>query len=99
MRPLERLANRDQTPIVLVIDAVDEATTYSGKPTIYDLAGELAATANVRVILSTHPGVRCRTCSSSCETPAWSVSNWRATIHKTWKMYGPIFGKRHKRQP
>ena len=57
LRSLQRLDARQAEPIVLVIDAVDEATTYSGKPTIYDLVAGLGAAANVRVILSAHPGV------------------------------------------
>jgi len=56
VRPLKRLAAREKKPVVLTIDAVDEATSYSGQTTIYDLLTGLGATANARIVLTAHPG-------------------------------------------
>ncbi|HBY99420.1 MAG TPA: hypothetical protein DEP84_36695, partial [Chloroflexi bacterium] len=56
LRPLKRLAERDRRPVVLAIDGLDEATSYSGQTTIRDLVAGLRAADNARVVLAANPG-------------------------------------------
>jgi hypothetical protein len=56
-RPLQRLAARQEQPVVLTVDGLDEATTYSGKPNINDLLVHLASAPNLRLLVSANPGL------------------------------------------
>lgn len=56
LRPLRRLGERDRRPVVLTIDGLDEATSYSGPTTIRDLVAGLRAADNARVVLAANPG-------------------------------------------
>ncbi|MCL7454779.1 MAG: tetratricopeptide repeat protein, partial [Anaerolineae bacterium] len=57
LRPLGRLAAQLQQPIVMVVDAVDEAYRYSGPTNIGDLLVGLSTEPNTRLVLTAHPGL------------------------------------------
>ena len=57
LRPLRRLAAQDEPPILLLVDGIDEAATYSGRPTIADLLVQLAREPNLRVVATANPGM------------------------------------------
>ncbi len=56
LRPVERLAKRKQGPVILLVDGLEEAAAYSGRPNIAELIVRLASAPNLRIVASSNPG-------------------------------------------
>ncbi len=57
LQPLRRLAARAEPSVLLLVDGIDEAAAYSGRPTIADLLAQLATEPNLRVVATANPGM------------------------------------------
>jgi hypothetical protein len=56
LRSLQRLKEKQVDPVVLVIDGLDEAVSYSYRPNIFDLVVRLVSGTNVVILLTSTPG-------------------------------------------